>query len=87
VLDCGRAEPLGSVGQQGLALLARIGQDAHLDEAMRAQRDVELLVHRRGQSIGADHHHRVEVMGGCAQAFALPGRELDRRHPRIIPVQ
>ena len=70
-----------------LAVRPRIGKHAYLDQAMGLEAQVSLFVNGIGQTIGANDDDRVQVMGFATLFFAFGGRQVQCRHPRIIPLQ
>ena len=61
--------------EQRVALGARIAEDADLDELVREQRDVDLMQHRRRQSVLPDEDDRMEMVRLGAQRAACGRRQ------------
>jgi hypothetical protein len=78
------AELVGQALEQRLALGAVVAVHAHLDQAVRLQRGVDLGAHGRRQPLGADAGHRLEVMGIGALGLALGGGQEEGGHRPII---
>jgi hypothetical protein len=64
------------LAQAGLALRPRVGRHLDLDQLVALEVGVDFLQHRRGEPLGADHHHRVQAMGARFQGLALDGGQL-----------
>src|SRR6266851_5721290 len=64
----------GALAQRLERHLARVSLErrgAHLDELVRLQREIHFLHHLVGEAFGADHHHRLELVGARLERFAL----------------
>jgi hypothetical protein len=72
----GRAPELGAdAREQVVARVAIVTRDAHLDELVRAERDVDLVQYRRRETMMTDGHDGIEVMRLCAKRAAAVGLE------------
>jgi hypothetical protein len=59
-----RRQTRADSAEQDLALLAWLARHPDFDQLVALQADVDLVQHRVGQALVADHHHRVQ--GVCA---------------------
>jgi len=81
----GRGRKLvGQFRQEHFAGLPILAEDPDLDQSVRLQCPVDLLLDGAGQAFAADHDHRIEVVGGRAVFLALSGGQVDLRHGAII---
>jgi len=64
--------------EQARARRAILAQDANLDELVRAQRDVDLVHHRRRETVLANCDDGIQMMRPGAQRAA--GGGVERRH-------
>ncbi len=85
VLNRGCTELVGQLVEHGASCFAVVREHAHLDQAVGLQGSVAFFDDGRCQAIIADHDDRVEMVGLAALVLAVGGRELNRRHSRIIP--
>ena len=77
-------ERRAQLAEQGLAGGAVVGEHPDLDQAVDAERRVELAPDRLGGAVGADRDHRVQVMGFGALLLALGRGEEEGGHAPII---
>jgi len=70
-------EALGDLGKECLALLPVVDEHAHLDEAVRVERQVDFGQDRRREAVVPDRHHRVQVVRLGAERAPLLRGELD----------
>ena len=71
VLDGRRAECRADPSEERLALIARVIEDADLDELVSGEVGVDLLQHRRREPVVADADYRVKVMRSRAERSSL----------------
>lgn len=84
MLDRRGAEPVGKLREDRVARRPVVVEDAHLDQAVRGERGVDLAFDAGCEPFAADHRNRVEVVGEGALFPALGSREFDRWHAAII---
>jgi len=75
VLHRRRTELGADAREQRLARVAIVVVNAHLDELVRVEVDVDLVQHRGRQSVLADAYHRVQPMRAGAQIATLVRRQ------------
>jgi hypothetical protein len=79
MLDGRRVKLVGDPCEHRFALPAVVGEHAHLDESVRAKRDIDLVHHVWRQAVLADADHWMEHVRLRAQFAALLRCQLD--HP------
>lgn len=70
--------------EQGFARRTVVGEYTHLDQTVGIECGVDFLFDAGGGTIGTDHDHGVQVVGGGAVFLALGRSELDLGHASII---
>lgn len=66
-----RVERRADSFQDRLTFIARVVEDADLDELVGGEVDVDLLQHGRREPLMTDAHHRMEVMRPGAKLASL----------------
>ena len=83
MLDRSGFELVGNAREHRLALVALVAEHADLDQPVRSERDIDLMEHRHGETVVADHDDRGEVVRLGTEGSALFGGEF-QFHPCSI---
>lgn len=75
-------ELVGDTGEHRFSIAAIVRMHAHLDEAVRRQRQIDLVQHSRRQAVLADADDGMQMMG--LRAEGAPLRGIDREHARSV---
>ena len=79
-------EFIGQAGQHAFTRRPVIGKNPYFDQAVGIECRVNFFFDIGGQTVAADHDHRIQVVRFGPVDFALGGCELDEGHKGIIPV-